>query len=139
MALADYAREKTLNHLFGNIPVWVSQSTYYIGLARGTIQNDGGNLADIEFSGGGYTRKSYDNTVSNWTNASSGVVTNSSVISWDQATTSWGTTTHFFIANNSNVGESSGLMVIGQLSEPKIISIYDYPAFAASSITVSID
>ena len=138
MALADYSREKILNHLFGNDPSWVSQSTYYIGLARGTIQNDGNNIPDVEFSGGGYERKAYSNTVSNWTNSSSGVVTNSSVVSWNQATSSWGTTTHFFIANNSTVGETSGLIVIGQLSKTKTISLYDYPAFSANSITISI-
>ena len=138
MALADYSREKILNHVFGNVPVWVSNATSYIGLACGTVQYDGSNLTDIECSGGGYTRKAYSNTVSNWTNSSSGVVTNSGVIAWNQATTSWGKTTHFFIANNNIVGESSGLMVIGQLSIPRTIVINDYPSFAANSITISI-
>lgn len=138
MALADYARETVLNHVFGNVPVWVSKPTYYIGLACGTIQYDGSNLVDIECSGGGYTRKSYNNTVSNWTNTSSGVVINSGVIAWDQATASWGKTTHFFISNNNTIGESSGLMVIGQLSTPRTIVVDDYPSFAANSITVSI-
>lgn len=130
--LSNYLEDKILRYILrANNGSLVSPSTVYLGL----FTADPADVIASEVTGGSYARKAItfnDPT----TNGTAMRCSNSAVITFPQATASWGTITHFGIFDALSGGN---LLVTGALSASKAVANTDTIEFAAGSITVDTD
>lgn len=124
-------RHDILEELFGGVALG-APATCYFGLCTGVTS---GGVITGEPSGSNYARKDITNDSSLWNAASSGCVDNKIAITFNQATGSWGTLTHFFIANASS-GDGAAVIAYGQLDTAKAIDNGDTPSFAAGALDI---
>jgi len=136
MALSSYCKERILQHCFGRSKTWKSTSHFYFGLTSGDLLEDGSNIS-VEVSGDGYTRKIYQNYSVFWDHPDSGTMYSLGYIQWT-AGEDWGNISGFFIADNSTIGESSGLIAMSLFDTPKVISNDDTLSLSVSGIKVTI-
>lgn len=139
MAFSDYLEEKILKHIFG-LGTFTKPSNVYIGLSTGTITDaTTGTTVTEPSSANGYARVTVANNATNWpaaTGTSPTAKKNGAVITFNEATGSWGTVTHFFIADAATAGN---ILVYGQLSASKVIDAGDIPRFNVDSLTITLD
>ena len=137
MAFSNYLEEKILKHIFG-LGTFTKPSSVYVGLATATISDTTTGTTVTEPSGGSYARVALTNNATNWPAAAGTPTTkkNGVVITFPEATASWGTVTHFFIADVATAGN---ILVYGQLSASKVIDAGDIPRFNAESLTITLD
>lgn len=136
MALAAYCIERVLQHCFGQSKSWTPKHHFYIGLTTGILLEDGSNI-EVEVSGGNYSRKIYQNYSAFWSHIDSGTMKNAGYIDWT-ASADWGDISGFFIADNSIIRESSGLIAVAALDTPKRILTNDVLALSPSGITITL-
>ena len=114
--------------------------TLYIGLASGSIDDEGGNLLDVELTGTNYSRVSVVNNSSNWvvaTGLQPTVKYNKVNISFLNPSNDWGTVTNFFISTS---GSGSGNLVAhGSIFPSKPIYADDPVEFDISGIRLSVN
>ena len=134
MGFADYLEAVALGQVFGAASD-TPASTYYIGLATGSIDEDGGNLSTVEVAGGSYARIAESNGASEWlVNGSSSE--NRQQITFPTATAGWGTVTDYFISKDST--GSSNLCVVGSLVSSKTILTGNVASFASGQISITL-
>jgi hypothetical protein len=133
MSFADYLEDKLLSHTFG-ATTFTPPATTYVGLSTTTPTDAGGNIT--EPSGNGYARVAKTNNTTNWPASSGGTSSNGTSVQFPTATGSWGTVTHFFIADASSGGNILG---IGALTTSKTIDNGDTASFAATTLTITLD
>lgn len=137
MAFSNYLEEKILKHIFG-LGTFTKPSSVYVGLATATISDTTTGTTVTEPSTGAYARVALTNDATNWP-AAAGTPTakkNGDVITFPEATASWGTVTHFFIADAATAGN---ILIYGQLSTQKVIDSGDIPRFNAESLSITLD
>lgn len=122
---SDYLKAAILNHILRN-NAYTSPTTVYVGLSTADPGDDGAGLA--EPSGNGYARKA-----ATFDAPSSGVCDNQ-VVTFDQATGSWGTLTHFALFDAVSGGN---MLYHDALTASKAIGDGDTAEFAAGDLTVS--
>lgn len=127
MSLANYGENKILDSLFT-----IFGSTLYIGLSTADPGEDGSSLA--EPSGNGYARVATTNA--GWAAASGGSRSNSSAITFNSATGSWGTLTHVCIFDALTGGN---LIASGALTSSQAISTDQTARFDTGDLTISLD
>jgi hypothetical protein len=101
MSQTYLAANAVMDQLFGNTTITVP-STLYMGLSTTTISNSG--TGATEPVGNGYARVAITNSKTNFSVASSGVVTNATAISFPESTASWGTITYIAFWTASSGG-----------------------------------
>lgn len=137
MAFSNYLEEKILKHIFG-LGTFTKPSSVYVGLATATISDTTTGTTVTEPSTGAYARVTVTNNTTNWPAAAGTPTTkkNGDVITFPEATASWGTVTHFFIADAATAGN---ILIYGQLSTQKVIDSGDIPRFNAESLSITLD
>lgn len=125
---SDYVEAAVLNHLFGTT-TFSKPSGRYVALFTAAPSDSGGGT---EVSGGSYARQSVTLTISGTTTSA----TNSSVITFPDATSTWGTITHFAIFDAVTSGN---MLTWGALASSRSISTDDSMIIRAGSLTVTLD
>jgi len=123
---SDFTEAEMLdNYLAATAPT--TPSTVYVGLHTTSVGDDD---SGTECSGNGYARvaAAFTRTLN--------VASNSGLISFPQATGTWGTVTHFGIYDQLTGGN---LLFWGTLDNSKLISVDDVPKYQAGELTVTID
>ena len=129
-SFTDYWENEILDHIF-------SKGSYTppaicVGLSTADPLDDASGLA--EPSGNGYTR--VQTSASHWNAASGGSLDNASDITFDQATGSWGTITHFVLFDAATGGN---MLAHGALSQSRAIEGSDTAIFEAGDLDISLD
>jgi hypothetical protein len=125
-ALSNYLENALINATLRNTG-YSSPATVYVGLFTSDPTDAG---TGTECTGGAYARKSMA-----FNAPSNGASTNSAAVEFDQATTSWGTITHFGILDALTSGN---LLYHGALTSSKAIDTGDVFKFASASVTVTL-
>ena len=139
MSFANYTARALLNSLFGktsNFGALASAPTIYVGLSTTAPSETGGTVTE---PANGYTR--VETAAADWngaTDADPSVVTNAEEIVFPEATGSWGTVTHFFLASAAS-GTGDVILASGSLGTPKAPTTADTPRFQATELSVSLD
>lgn len=130
MSFSNYLENKILNHIAGKATY--TPETWHIALSTADPGEDGSAIA--EPSGNGYAR--VQTAPADWNTSTAGLLDNANVISFPEATGSWGTITHFAIFSASSGGNFLGS---GALTESKAIGSGDTLKFAAGDCNVTQD
>ena len=133
MSFADFLENELLDHVFGNA-AYTAPGTLYVGLSTTTPADDGTNIT--EPSGGAYARVSSTNNLTNWPAAAGGSKSNGVPVTFAAATASWGTVTHFFLADAPTGGNILGSAA---LAASKLIDINDQASFDTGQLTITLD
>lgn len=102
-------------NLFGTKTTPNIPQNYYIGLSTSAPNINGTNVNEPS-SGAGYARVQ----LTTLSEPSTGVVTNTQAINFNESTASWGTITHFVIYDSGVVG-GGNLLMYGLLSTPRSV------------------
>lgn len=119
--------QAALNHFFGK-SAW-TQPTIYVGLSTTAPADDGTNVTE---PANGYAR--VQTAAADWNNASGtapAVTSNNEIITFPEATGSWGTITHFVFYSSSTGGTFLGS---GALGTSKAVNSGDTPRFPVGSL-----
>lgn len=130
---SDYLEAKLLDHVFG-ASAYTAPVTLYLGLSVGDPTDAGTQTG--EPASGSYARVEITNNATNFPNATAGSKENGATFTFPKATGSWGTVTHFFIADAPTGGN---ILTSGQLTESKAVTSGDTINFLANSITITLD
>ena len=120
---------KILNRYFGNVSDTVA-STLYLGLSTTAINNDG--TGATEPSGGGYARVAVVNNKTNWSNASNGILSNLTELSFPESSVSWGTVSHVFLSDT--IGGTP--IYFDALATPRAVQAQTTLIFAINTIQI---
>ena len=126
-SFSNYLEDELLDHVFGKGSF--APPAIYVALSTADPLDSGSGLA--EPSGNGYAR--VQTTGTDWNAASGGAIDNANAITFNEATGSWGTITHFALMDAASGGH---LLVHGALSTSKSISSGDTVKFAAGDLDV---
>ncbi|MFQ5441451.1 MAG: hypothetical protein ACE5EB_01865 [Thermodesulfobacteriota bacterium] len=130
MSFADYLENKILDHIVGKTAY--TMPTVYVGLSTADPLDDASGLA--EPVGNAYARVATAGT--DWNAAAAGSIDNANVITFPQATGSWGTVTHFALFDALTAGN---MIASGALTASKAIGNGDTADFAANQLTITLD
>ena len=130
---ANAIENSVLNHIFGKV-TYTAPATLYIGLST-TDPGETGSLTG-EPSGNSYARVAVTNNATNFPNAVDGSKSNGVQIAFPEATGSWGTIAHFFIADASIAGN---VIAYGALTASKVIENADVFYFDIGDLTITLD
>jgi len=145
-SLTDYAENKLVDAVMRGQALG-APATLYVGLATAAASCETGSVTEVSTSGTAYSRASVTSSLANWagtqsagsTTASSGTggqtSNNSTITIGSTATASWGTVTHFFLADASTAGN---IWICQALTTSKTINNGDpAPTFSAGALTVT--
>jgi len=124
-SISDYLENELLDHICN--AAYTPASTVYLALSTADPTDSGGGLA--EPSGNGYARKAIS-----FDAASSRLINQTSTVTFDEATGSWGTITHYAIMDALSSGN---MLAHGQLSASKQVVSGNTPSVAAGQVDVS--
>ncbi len=113
----------------------VPAQTPYVGLFSTAPSDDSGSGA-VEISAGGYSRQSVSFSAPTAGTGTYRKISNSSTITFGQATANWPQAVAFGIWNASTAGT---LLYWANLSTPKTVYNGDYAQFAAGALVVNED
>lgn len=136
MAFTSYGSSNILSGLVGrgDGPL----STCYMALSTTTPNEDGSNFTEPA-SSTGYARvligQSTDSSTQKMTDPQNAHTENSEIIFFPEATSSWGTITHFGLYDAATNGR---LIVFGQLSTPVAVSTNFVPLFRVSNFSINL-
>jgi hypothetical protein len=129
-SFSNYLELEILDHLFAKSTF--SSPTIYVALSTADPLDTGAGLA--EPSGNNYSRVL--TSENDWHDAAAGLIDNHTVITFPEASGSWGTITHFALmdaASNGNV------LLSGALTVSKSVGSGDTLSFPAGNIDVTLD
>ena len=131
-SFSDYLENKLLDHVFG-ASSYSAPATIYFALSTADPTDDGSGIA--EPSGNNYARKSVTNDKDLWTDASGGALENEAAITFNTASGSWGTISHFAVFDESSGGN---MLIHGDLTTPKAVGTGDTPKFNIGDIDITL-
>lgn len=134
MSFADFLENELLDHVWGNA-AFSPAATLYVGLSTTTPNDDGTNITEPS-GGAAYARVAVTNNATNWPAASGGAKSNGIAIDFPTATGSWGTVTHFFVAD---AGAGGNIYGSGALTVAKTIDSGDTASFAIGDLDITLD
>jgi len=138
MSFSNFTARALLNSLFGKTSEFgalASRPTIWVGLSTSAPSETGTNITE---PASGYAR--VETAAADWnaaTDADPSVVTNAEDIVFPEATGSWGTVTHFFLAS-ADTGTGTAILGSGSIGS-KAPTSGDTPRFQAGELTVSLD
>ena len=124
-SLADFLENELLDHVCN--AAYTPPATVYVGLSTADPTDDASGLA--EPSGNGYVRKAIT-----FGAAASREVAQSGVVTFDQASGSWGTITHWALFDAESAGN---MLAHGALAASKEVVSGNTPSIASAEVTVS--
>jgi len=128
---SDYWENEVLDHLFGK-GAYAPPTVLYVALSAADPGDDGAGTA--EPAGGSYAR--IETSHADWAGASGGAICNADAIEFAQATSAWGTITHFALYDAALGGN---LLVSGPLTDTGTVAAGDTVRFAPADLTVTLD
>lgn len=131
-SLSDYAENKVLEHIVGKTS-YTMPSVYVALLTAAPNESASGDEINEVTDANNYARKT---TSGVWGTASGGAITNTSAVTFNQASGSWGTVTHFALMDSGNWGEGY-VIAWGDLSASKAIDSGDTPEFAIGDLDLT--
>ncbi len=133
MSFSNYLETNLLDQIVGKTDF--TMPTAYVALFIGDPLDSGSGGNEVDAGGGvNYSRKA--TTGGTWNAAASGSIDNASAITFDTASGSWGTITHFAIFDASS---GVNILASGQLTTSKPIGNGDTPEFAAGAFVITLD
>jgi hypothetical protein len=129
--ISDYTENSVLDHVFG-VSEFTPPSTVYLGLSVTDPLDDASGIS--EPSGNGYLRKAIT-----FMAAGSRTIENNSV-SFNQATGSWGTISHWFICDNvsgTNFGTDVELLAYGGFLSSEVVVSGHSPFIMPGTLSIS--
>lgn len=146
-SLTDYAENKIVDALLRGQSLG-APATMYVGLATAASSCETGSVTEVSTSGTAYARAAVTSSLANWagtqsagsTTASSGTggqtSNNGTITIGSTATASWGSVTHFFLADASTAGN---IWICQSLTTAKTINSGDpAPTFSAGALTFTL-
>lgn len=121
-ALTDYQENALLDYIFSSTTYWALSTT--------TPSDDGTNVT--EPSGSGYARVTV--AASSMSDAASGAIDNSAIVSFPEATGSWGTVTYLVIYDAASGGNA---LMYFELTTSKAISSGEMPRFSIGAFDMT--
>jgi hypothetical protein len=128
-SFSDYTENKVLDHVVGKTSF--TMPTAYIGLSTADPTDDASGLA--EPSGNGYARVTTSG--SDWDAASGGATANATVLTFPEATGSWGTVTHFALFDAATSGN---MLAHGTLDASRAITSPQIPRFSIGELDITL-
>lgn len=128
-SFSNYLENKLLDH-FLKVASFTVPTNIYVGLSTADPLDTGAGIA--EPSGNAYARVN----MNNWDAASGGASANTNQVTFPEATGSWGTITHFFLADDVSAGN---MLCHGSLTTSKAITTGDTPRFNVGEIDITLD
>lgn len=126
---SNYLENKVLDHVLKTASFTVP-SNVYIALSTADPGESGGSVA--EPSGNNYARAQCNT----WNAASGGATANTSLVTFNTPSGSWGTVTHFALYDAVTSGN---MLMYGSLAASKSIASGDTPTFAAGALAITMD
>ena len=126
-SLSDFAELELLDHVF-KVGEYSQPANIYVALSTADPGESGAGIA--EPVGNGYARVAHNT----WDVATSRATKNTGVITFAEASGSWGVITHFAIFDHVDAGN---MLAYGELSASKTIGAGDDASFAAGAIDIS--
>lgn len=108
---------------------YAPNATMQMGLATATPTTAG---SFVEPVGGAYGRSTFANNATNWSAAAAGVKLNADAFPFPEATSAWGTITHWGLFD----GSGGPLVAFGPLTAPQAIVAGDRPKFPPGAIAI---
>lgn len=130
-SLSDYAENKVAEHLVGKTAF--TMPTIYVALLT-AAPNESASGDEINEVADAYSYARVATAGGDWSSAVAGAISNSSAITFPQASGgSWGTITHYALMDSGNWGE--GYMIgWGDLSASQVISDGSTASFAIGAL-----
>lgn len=132
---SNYAENKFLDHLTGKTAF--AKPTAYIGLCTAD-PTDAGTGADCNECANANAYARVATAGADWTAAADGATANAQIITFPEATGSWGTVTHFALFDSGTYG-AGNMLAHASLSVSKGISDGDTPKFAVGELDITMD
>ncbi len=132
MSYSNFLEQAILDHLFG-LATWTAPAALWVGLSTADPGDDATGLA--EPVGNNYGRVQVDPGSTNWLRTAS-TVDNKGIISFLEASGSWGTITHVCLFDAETTGN---LLTSFALSAPKAVASGDTPRFAIGALDNTLD
>lgn len=129
----DTIENAVLNYMFSKT-AYTAPATLYVGLSKAD-PGDTGSMTN-EPSGNAYARVAVTNNTTNFPLAVNGAKKNGTKITFPEATGSWGTITHFFLADAAINGNMIGS---GELLLSKTIDSGDVFYFDVNDLVITLD
>ncbi len=136
MSAGNSLENAILDHILGGGD-YTRETTLYVGLSTADPLDTFAGLA--EPVGGSYARVAVTNNATNFPAASAGAKSNGTAITFPTASGSWGTVTHFFIANHATATAVGNLLFHGALTTPRTISSGQTPSFSIGDLDITAD
>lgn len=128
---------KVLDHVLSGVAL-AQPSTVYVGLLTAD-PGDNPNPLTNEVSGGSYARVDIGAiSVTPGSGTTPSIADNDSAITFPQATASWGTVTHWFLADHATLTTQVNIIATGALTASKTIDIGDTPSFGPGDLDVKL-
>ena len=134
MSFTDFLENEILDHVLGGAD-YTRPASVYVGLSTTTPNDDATNITEPP-GGNAYARVTLTNNATSWPAATGGLKENGVNVTFPTATGSWGTVTHFFIADAPSGGN---VLMIGALTTSKTIDNGDTAQFSVGDIDVTLD
>lgn len=143
-ALTDYMENKVVDHLFRGTAYSESAPTnYYVALYTSACSDSAGGT---EVSGGSYARVAVARGTAAWagthgttTGASSGTggtISNAAAVTFPEATSDWGTVTHWGLLDVSTSGNA---IICAAMTASRTITNGSTSSFGVGALTIQID
>lgn len=131
-SLANYAENALLNHLVGT--AYTAPATVYLALCTSdpTDAATGASMNEVSNSNA-YARKAIT-----FAAAASRAIAQTGAVTFDQATGSWGTVTHYAIVDSATYGEGN-VLAHGSFSSSFAPVNGSTPSIASGQVTITID
>jgi hypothetical protein len=136
MSFGDYLENELLDHVFGCGDTgtdFTPPTNIYVALSTADPGDDGATINEPDDTGFSYARQSTDGA--DWGAAAGGAVSNSTAVTFPQATESWGSITHFALFDALTSGNFLGGAI---LSAAKTIDTDDTAEFAIGDLDVTL-
>jgi hypothetical protein len=131
--ISYYQANRILDRAFGAVTYTVP-TTMYLGLSTTTINADGTGITEPS-GGASYARVSIVNDKTQWSNASSGTLSNAAQFSFPQSSGSWGTITYVFLSDSGTIA-GGNLLFYDALSPSRTVASLTTVLFAIGALTV---
>jgi len=130
--ICDGLANKLLDHVF-KVTEHTVDTNLYVALFTASPTDDG--VSGTECTGGSYARE----VCNGWDAAAAGASENTAAVTFDTATASWGTVTHFMIMNHIDAAESTANTLIwGTVDPNRVIGIDDVAEYAAGALDITL-
>lgn len=133
MSLSDTWENKVLDALYGAVALG-PPATLYVALFT-TAPTD--SALGTEVTGGAYARIAVTNNATNWPAAAAGSKSNGTVITFAEATASWGTVTHFATMDIATAGTATNIVNHGALTTPETVNTGTTVRFPIGTLVIT--